>query len=168
MRRIAVTMVLGWAGLVILGAMAIGGASALLADQAVAAESAAAAAPAEKSDAATTPASAEKRPSGRRTKGEKSAKPRGRLPAYFSAVVTAELREKIYAVQAEYEPKISKLRQELDALTKDRDEKINALLSPEQKKKIEDLKAAAKLPKDKKDAPETKKEKKQTKKAAKE
>lgn len=165
MRRIAVTMVLGWAGLVILGAMAIGGASALLADQALAAEPAAAAAP---GDAASPSATAEKKPSSRRTKGEKPAKPRGRLPAYFSAVVTAELREKIYAIQAEYEPKISKLRQELDALTKDRDEKINALLSPEQKKKIEDLKAAARRPNDKKDAPDTKKERKQTKKAAKE
>ena len=48
--------------------------------------------------------------------------------------------------------KISQLRRELDSITKERDEKIKALLTPEQNKKIDDLKAAAKQPKEKKPA----------------
>jgi hypothetical protein len=169
MRRTSVTEVLGWAGLTILGTLAIAAAGALVSPEVIAAElGAAPAAAAEKSDAGTAPsAAAEKKPSPRKAKGEKPAKPRGRLPAYFGAVVTPELREKIYAIQAEYEPRIGQLRKELDALTKERDEKIHALLTPEQKKKIEELKAAARP--SKKEATESKKEardKKQAKKAA--
>ena len=158
--------------MVILAVTSIATVSALLAEPVVAAESAGApaAASSEKDAAAATSATPAEKPSAKKGKGEKRAKPRGRLPAYFGSIVTPELREKIYAIQAEYEPKISQLRKEIDALTKAQDEKINALLTPEQKKKIEELKAAAKAPKEKKETSEAKKEpkeKKQSKKAAK-
>ena len=42
------------------------------------------------------------------------AKPRGRLPAYFSSVVTPEQREKIYAIQARYAEELDNLQQQLD------------------------------------------------------
>jgi hypothetical protein len=88
---------------------------------------------------------------GKKAKGDKTAKARGRLPSYFSGVVTDEQRETIYAIQKEYEPTIKELTLKLDSLRKERDEKINALLSPEQKKKIDDLKAAARQARDKKE-----------------
>ncbi len=177
MRRTVVIRVLRWTGLVLAGALAIFVASGFCGEKTAAAQPAAEPAAAEttqtpaKSDAAgTQPApSAEKKPSGKKAKGEKPAKPRGRLPSYFSGVVNDEQREKIYAIQKQCEPKISDLRKELDSLIKARDEKINALLTPEQKKKIEDLKAAAKQSREKKETkPEPKvkketKEKKQTK-----
>jgi len=117
--------------------------------------------------AAAIPAPEKKSPGKKakeKAKGEK-AKPRGRLPNYFSGVVNEEQREKIYAIQKEYEPKISQLRQELDSLTKARDEKINAVLTAEQKKKIDDLKAAAKQPREKKETAEPKRETRKEKKA---
>ena len=179
MRRTVVIRVLRWTGLVLAGALAIFVASGLCGEKTAAAQPAAEPAAAgttqtpAKSEAPGTQAapSREKKASGKKAKGEKAAKPRGRLPNYFSGVVNDEQREKIYAIQKQCEPKISDLRKELDSLIKARDEKINALLTPEQKKKIEDLKAAAKQSREKKETtekPEPKvkkeaKEKKQTK-----
>ncbi len=152
MRRATLAVVLGWAGMAVLGVMALGTADAWIVDRAVAAESAAA--PAEKSEApAAVPAQG--KPAATKGKGAKTGQLKGRLPPYFGAVVTPELREKIYAIQAEYDPKISELRKEIEALTNARDEKIYALLTPEQRKKIEELKAAARPPK-KKQAAEAK------------
>lgn len=146
MRRATLAVVLGWAGMAVLAVMALGAAEGWIVDRAVAAESATA--PAEKgADPAAAPA--QDKPAAAKGRGAKAGQLKGRLPPYFSAVVTPELREKIYAIQAEYDPKISQLRKELEALTKARDEKIYALLTPEQKKKIEDLKAAARSPKKK-------------------
>jgi hypothetical protein len=83
-----------------------------------------------------------------------------RLPANFGKVIDEKQREQIYAVQEEYGPKIEALKKQLDTLTKERDEKINALLTPEQIKKIEDLKAEAKAKRAKaKDKAEAKTEK---------
>jgi len=96
--------------------------------------------------------SKEKNATSKKTKGAKTAKPRGRLPNYFSGVVTDEQRTKIYAIQSEFDPKIKDLNLKLDALKKERDEKILALLTPEQRKKIDDLKAAAKQSREKKEA----------------
>lgn len=96
------------------------------------------------------PTSKETKSTPKKTKGTKAAKPRGRLPSYFSGVVTDEQRGKIYAIQREFDPKIKELSLKLDALKKERDEKILALLSPEQRKKIDDLKAAAKQSREKK------------------
>ena len=107
-------------------------------------------APAAKEKAASTN---EGKSSPKDAKTKKAAKPRGRLPDYFSAVVTAEQREKIYAIQKDYDAKIDPLEGQIEALTKERNEKIKALLTPEQKRRVEDLKAAAKKVRDaKKDA----------------
>jgi hypothetical protein len=94
-----------------------------------------------------------KKASSKTAKGEKSTKSAARLPAYFSAVVTEEQRQKIHSIQNDYAGRIEPLRRQLDSLTKERDDKINATLTPEQKQKIEALKAAAKKAKPpKKDA----------------
>jgi hypothetical protein len=68
---------------------------------------------------------------------------RGRLPNYYGQVVNEKQRQAIYKIQAESAPKIAELRAQLQALIKQRDEKIAAVLTPEQLKKIEDLRAAA-------------------------
>jgi hypothetical protein len=83
--------------------------------------------------------------------GEKKAKaPRGRLPAYYTEVVDEKQREAIYKIQQECEPKIAELRTQLEKLTKERDAKVAALLTPEQQKKVADLQAAAKIKRDEK------------------
>jgi len=61
------------------------------------------------------------------------AKPRGRLPAYYSKVVSGQQREKIYAIQQQYEPKISALKAELQALQDKMDGEVEAVLTPEQR-----------------------------------
>lgn len=74
---------------------------------------------------------------------------RGRLPNYYRYVVTPQQRETIYKIQAEYAPKIDALRAELEALIDERDEKVAAVLTPQQRKKVEQLKAAAKAKREK-------------------
>jgi len=68
---------------------------------------------------------------------------RGRLPAYYGKVVDKKQREAIYAIQKEYFTQIRDLRAQLDALTEERNERISAVLTPEQLKEVEDFKAAA-------------------------
>lgn len=75
---------------------------------------------------------------------QKVKKFRGRLPAYYRLVVDEKQRQAIYAIQEEYAPKIADLRAQLEAQIKQRDEKVAAVLTPEQLKKVEDAKAAAK------------------------
>ncbi len=86
----------------------------------------------------------------------KAKKGRHRLPHYFKDVVGDEQREKIYNIQDEYRPKIAALRAELKALVKERDEKIEAVLTPEQKRQIDEARAEAKAKRKAKKA-ETKK-----------
>ncbi len=59
-------------------------------------------------------------------------KPRGRLPAYFSAVVDAKQREAIYAVQAKYKTQLEELQKQIAALEEQRDKEVDAVLSAEQ------------------------------------
>jgi hypothetical protein len=59
-------------------------------------------------------------------------------------VVDEKQREQIYGIQEEFGPKIEALKTQLETLMKERDEKINALLTPEQLKKIDEMKAEAK------------------------
>jgi hypothetical protein len=75
---------------------------------------------------------------------QKSKIPKGRLPPYYAKVVTAEQREKIYAIQDEYRTKIESARAQLDALLKDQKDRISAVLTDEQKKKLDALQTAAK------------------------
>ena len=71
------------------------------------------------------------------------AKPRGRLPAFYRNVVTPEQREKVYAIQAKYEPQIEKLRAALRSLRDNRDAEIAVLLTAEQKEKVAKLREEA-------------------------
>lgn len=70
--------------------------------------------------------------------------PRGRLPAHYAEVVDEKQRAAIYAIQQEYAERIKQLRLQLDAVTKERDQKIAAVLTPEQKDKVAELAEAAK------------------------
>ena len=69
---------------------------------------------------------------------------RGRLPANYAPVVTDEQKEKIYKIQEEYKTKIDAARAQVDALVKEQKEKIAAVLTPDQKKKVEEAEAKAK------------------------
>lgn len=71
-------------------------------------------------------------------------KPRGRLPNYYSKVVTKEQREEIYKVQGTYNVQIEELQKQIAELTKKRDDEVRAVLSPEQQKEVDELAAAAK------------------------
>jgi hypothetical protein len=71
-----------------------------------------------------------------------------RLPMYYAQVVDEAQREKIYGIQAEFNEKTAPLRAQIEALEKDRDARIAAVLTPEQKKQLDDLKAAAKAGRD--------------------
>lgn len=72
------------------------------------------------------------------------AKPRGRLPAYYARVVSGEQREKIYAIQQSYEAKIADLQAQLKALTDKRDAEVAAVLTADQKAKVDQLASDAK------------------------
>jgi Spy/CpxP family protein refolding chaperone len=63
---------------------------------------------------------------------------------YDQVATTDEQREKIRKIEEEYDPKIAALQAQIRALQKERNAKITAVLTPEQKKQIEDAKAKAK------------------------
>ncbi len=77
---------------------------------------------------------------------------RGRLPAYYRQVVTEEQRQAIYQIQAEYAPKIAELRAQLEALIAQQDAKVQAVLSPEQLKRVEQLREEARKAREAKSA----------------
>jgi hypothetical protein len=86
----------------------------------------------------------------------KRVRAKGRLPNYYADVVTEKQREEILKIQEEYKPKLDALQAQLDALKKERNEKISGVLTADQKKKVEDAEAAAKAKKktdEKKDEP---------------
>ncbi|GAB6165763.1 hypothetical protein JCM19992_17630 [Thermostilla marina] len=62
---------------------------------------------------------------------------RPRLPNYYAAVVSEQQRQQIYAIQREYWEKIQPLLKQLEALEAERDAKIEAVLSPEQKAAVQ-------------------------------
>ncbi|MBN1910186.1 MAG: hypothetical protein JW818_10635 [Pirellulales bacterium] len=101
---------------------------------------------------ATSPTVGKEPAKGKKAAAAKAKKERanhGRLPAYFSKIADEELRAKIYEIQKEYNPKMRELQQQLTKLREERDAKIMALLTPEQKKQLEELRAAAKAKKKK-------------------
>lgn len=77
------------------------------------------------------------------------AKPRGRLPAYYNKVIDGQQREKIYAIQQQYEPKISALKAELQALQDKMNAEVEGVLTPAQ---LEIVKKAAEEAKEKRKA----------------
>ncbi len=143
MPRARSTRVLVWVCLVLIPvALAVAGGLAGAQQPSSAAARAAAQAPAAESAGSSAEAPAE-------TPVPEEAKPkkrefRGRLPAYYGRVVDEKQREKIYAIQREYAPKIEDLKAQLAALTAERDEKVDAVLTPEQLETVEKLKAEAK------------------------
>jgi hypothetical protein len=69
---------------------------------------------------------------------------RGRLPPHYRTVVSEEQRSIIYQIQEEYRVKIEALEAQLEAIKKERKEKIAAVLTPEQKKQVAEAAAIAK------------------------
>jgi hypothetical protein len=63
-------------------------------------------------------------------------KPRGRLPLYFSRVVTPEQRDKIYSIQAGYDKQIEDLLAQLRQLEEQRDKEVFEVLTPDQQKQV--------------------------------
>ncbi len=70
-------------------------------------------------------------------------KPRGRLPAYFSAVVSAKQREEVYAIQGKYKTQLEELQKQIAALEEQRDKEVDAVLSPEQIAEVNKKRAEA-------------------------
>jgi len=68
-------------------------------------------------------------------------KPRGRLPAYFSKVVTDKQREEIYEIQAKYNEQIAKLKEQLEELSAKLDSEVEQVLNDEQRVEIAKLKS---------------------------
>lgn len=69
---------------------------------------------------------------------------RGPLPTYFGKIgVSDEQREKLYDVQEEYEARLEELRQQLKALVRERDAKLESLLTPGQKLRLKELREEA-------------------------
>lgn len=68
-----------------------------------------------------------------------------RLPTYYAQVVDKAQRERILAILTEYNFKI-------DVLELERDQKVAAVLTPLQRKKLEDIKAAAEAKRENKKA----------------
>ena len=69
--------------------------------------------------------------------------PKGRLPPYYADVVTEEQRTTIYGIQAKHQKAIDALKAQLAAATKTQDEEIEAVLTAEQKTKVEAARTAA-------------------------
>ncbi|MCC6126548.1 MAG: hypothetical protein IT426_16430 [Pirellulales bacterium] len=78
---------------------------------------------------------------------------KSRLPNYYADVVTEKQRDEIYKIQEAYKPKIDALKTQLEALNKEMNEKITAVLTAEQKKKIADAADAAKAKRAKEEKP---------------
>ena len=68
---------------------------------------------------------------------------RGRLPAYFAAVVTKKQREDIYKIQARIHQRIAQLRGQIAELEAGRDKEIDAILRPEQLEEVQKKRMAA-------------------------
>ena len=88
---------------------------------------------------------------------KKPSKPRGRLPAYYRQVVDDGQRTKIYALQAKYRKdsaqitaevrglskKLAEVRKKLAQLKAAESKEVEAVLTAEQKKKVDALRAEA-------------------------
>jgi hypothetical protein len=74
---------------------------------------------------------------------EKQSKSTPRLPPYFADIVTPSQRKAIYALQERYAEQIADLRTQLEALTRQRDSEIDAVLTPLQLKQLQKVREAA-------------------------
>jgi TolA-binding protein len=72
-------------------------------------------------------------------------KSNGRLPPYYAQIgLSGAQRDKIYGVQGTYGEQIKELQKQIMSLEEKRDTEIQAVLTPEQKKTLDGLVAAAK------------------------
>jgi hypothetical protein len=72
-----------------------------------------------------------------------TARPR-RVPAYYGQVgLSSKQREMIYSLQAAYAEQIEELERRLEALKSRRDEEIEAVLTPQQRQRLVQLREAA-------------------------
>ncbi len=68
----------------------------------------------------------------------------GRLPRYFSAVISPDQRSEIYRIQKDYAAQIKALQEQLAALKTDEMEEIEAVLSKTQLKQVGQMREKAK------------------------
>ncbi len=66
----------------------------------------------------------------------KRAAPRGRLPAHYKDLVSADQREEIYAIQSKYNAEIDDLEAKIEKLKKDRDAEVSKVLTPAQQARL--------------------------------
>jgi hypothetical protein len=83
-------------------------------------------------------------------KSDKVEKPKGKLPAYYADVVSEDQKAKIYAIQAKYADQIKGLNEQLAAVEKKQNDEIVAVLTAEQKAKIDAAREEAAAKKKKK------------------
>lgn len=69
---------------------------------------------------------------------------RGRLPAYYSRVVSQKQRQEIYTIQGGYAEQLAKLEAQIRELEATRDKEVRDVLNPEQQKQVDAMMAAAK------------------------
>ena len=87
---------------------------------------------------------AAKQPSSK-ANADASAKKSRRLPAGYGMLgLNDGQREQIYGVQASYQNQIDKLRDELAQLTAQRDSKLEAVLTPGQRARLNEMRAESK------------------------
>lgn len=78
------------------------------------------------------------------TAAEGETKARGpRLPNYYARLSSVEQKSKLRAVLEEFAPQIDAKRAELQALISKRDAEMDAILTPEQRQEIAQLRAEA-------------------------
>ena len=71
-------------------------------------------------------------------------KPRGRLPNHFGKLgVSDEQRERIYAIQANYDARIDDLLSQIEELVANRDSDISAVLTEGQRARLRELREEA-------------------------
>jgi translation initiation factor 2B subunit (eIF-2B alpha/beta/delta family) len=72
---------------------------------------------------------------------------KGKLPANYSKLgLTDEQKQAVYKAQAKYAEKIDKLKAEIKALQAEEKKDVEAVLTPEQKKRLVELLTGAKEP----------------------
>ena len=71
------------------------------------------------------------------------AKPMGRLPRYFSSLVTSEQRIEIYRIQANYAERLRQLQEQLDALKLEELAALEQILDDAQREQLANLRLAA-------------------------
>jgi len=64
-----------------------------------------------------------------------------RMPAHFNKLVTPEQRERVLAIVQQYGSQIDQKRAELKALTDERDEALRDVLTPEQRRQLDEYRA---------------------------